>query len=102
MPDVLWASAVELAREYGLSRTARALGLGYYTLQKRLAATGPSESPAAGVQSAFVELIPVIPAGAECTVELERPGEATMRIHIKSAALPDLEALTRMFWSAQA
>ena len=36
IPDTLWSSAVELAREHGLHRTARTLRLNYYSLKKRL------------------------------------------------------------------
>jgi hypothetical protein len=35
IPETLWSSAVELAREHGLHRTARALRLNYYSLKKR-------------------------------------------------------------------
>jgi len=33
IPEILWGSAVELAREHGLHRTARALRLNYYSLK---------------------------------------------------------------------
>jgi hypothetical protein len=52
---------------------------------------------------AFVELVPTISVGlAECTVELERPGEAILRIHLKRASMPAVEALARTFLSAKA
>jgi hypothetical protein len=35
IPETLWSSAVELAREHGLNRTARTLRLNYYALKKR-------------------------------------------------------------------
>src|SRR2546427_3558304 len=35
IPETLWSSAVELAREHGLHRTARTLRLNYYSLKKR-------------------------------------------------------------------
>src|SRR5271157_3388647 len=34
IPETLWSSAVELAREHGLHRTARTLRLNYYSLKK--------------------------------------------------------------------
>jgi hypothetical protein len=40
MPAALWAAAVVLAQQHGLSPTARALHVNYLTLKKRLAATG--------------------------------------------------------------
>ncbi len=35
IPETLWSSAVELAREHGLHRTAQTLRLNYYSLKKR-------------------------------------------------------------------
>jgi hypothetical protein len=104
IPEELWGEAVALARQFGVNRTAQALRLSYASLKQRLEAsvhTEPATAPPP--KPTFVELIPPIPASmAECTVELERPGEAVMRIHLKSASLPDVEALARMFLSAQA
>lgn len=45
MPAVLWASAVKAAGRYGLNPTARALGLDYKSLQRRVAAAGRVEAP---------------------------------------------------------
>ena len=36
IPEPLWASAVTMARTYGLNRTAKALRLDYYALKKRV------------------------------------------------------------------
>src|SRR5207302_10306954 len=35
IPETLWSSAVDLAREHDLHRTARALRLNYYSMKKR-------------------------------------------------------------------
>ncbi len=103
IPEDLWASAVELAKVYGLKGTARTLRLDNYSLKKRIEATGHSESPLPQGKSAFVELIAARPgAFAECTVELEQAGGAKMRIQLKSGATPDLGALTRAFLGANA
>jgi hypothetical protein len=102
IPEDLWASAVELAKVYGLKGTARTLRLDNYSLKKRIKATGYNESPLAQGKPAFVELIAARPgAFAECTVELERAGGAKMRIQL-SGATPDLGALTRAFLGANA
>ena len=53
IPQTLWALAIRLVRQHGISRTATALGLDYYSLKKRVEADGqqpPSPGPA------FVEL----------------------------------------------
>jgi hypothetical protein len=103
IPEDLWAYAVELAQAYGVNRTAQTLRLNYASLKQHLEASTQIGSAVPPAKPAFVELIPTISAGmAECTVELERPGEAIMRIALKSASLPDLEALARTFWGAKA
>jgi len=45
IPEDLWSLAVELAREYGLSKTSRALGLEYMSLKKHVAAATPGGLP---------------------------------------------------------
>ena len=40
IPQPLWALAVRLASTHGVSRTATALGLDYYSLKKRVQAPG--------------------------------------------------------------
>ena len=50
IPEALWKSAVKMAGEHGLNRTARVLNLDYYALKKRVdGASGPAKST-------FVEL----------------------------------------------
>ena len=52
IPEALWASAVKVAGKYGVCRTSRALRLDYYSLKKRVEATGPLGEQAPGHQSA--------------------------------------------------
>jgi len=101
IPDALWASAVELARQYGVNKTARALGLNYYSLKRRLeSGTHPGLYEAKG-GARFVELVtPLGNSSPECIVELEHPGGAKMKIHLKGKVEPDLVALTGLFWGA--
>ena len=95
IPEALWIASTNAARDSGLSRTARILSLDYYTLKKRLAAL----APAATVESPFIELIPPSAAvGSECTIEMEHPGGARMRIQLKGAGVPDWAALSQAFW----
>jgi hypothetical protein len=97
IPEELWASAAELAGSYGLAKTARALRLDYYSLKERLETRSQSRSPEANAPPSFVELVPQ--AGvAECTIELEDPAGARMRIHLKGQAVPDLTQLSGSFW----
>jgi hypothetical protein len=95
----LWASAADLARRYGLAKTARALRLDYYSLKERIEAGNGRGSPEMTARPAFVELVPQ-PAAAvsEWTMELEDPSGARMRVHLKGAAVPDLTDLSESFW----
>ena len=57
--------------------------------------------PEQGV-AAFVELTPSSFIGAcECTLDLENADGAKMRVHLKSATMPDLAALSQSFWNAR-
>jgi hypothetical protein len=101
IPDALWAAAVELAREYGVNKTARALRLDYYSLKRRLeSGTHPGlYEPKGGAP--FIELVtPLGNSSPECIVELEHPRGAKMKIHLKGRVEPDLVALSGLFWSA--
>ena len=123
IPETLWTAAVKSAGKYGLHRTARALRLDYYALKKRVAAA-EKRVEAAGSRRAsggkvashplsdrqavpvdgqavatFLELTP--PASGsprECILELEDPGGAKMRVHLRGVEAPDLTALSRSFW----
>ena len=111
IPEPLWTSAVKLAGAYGLCRTARALGLDYNALKRRVASADPhasggqkkSRQKAAGQEAAtaFVELVPPEGAGPpECILELEDPHGAKMRIHVKGKPIPDVvTAISRVFLS---
>lgn len=120
IPEVPWAAAVQAADRYGLNPTARALRLDYYSLKNRVEAAGvcrvagekvaaPSISdrlavPAHGQAMApFVELAPSAAGSAgECILELEEPGGAKRRVHLKGSATVDLTSLSQSFWGAQA
>ena len=95
IPESLWKSAVKLATEHGLNRTARALNLDYYSLKKRV--DRASSQP----KSTFVEL-PSSPLSmiSEWVIELEDPTGSRMRVQLKGPDAPDLLALSRSFWNA--
>lgn len=97
IPERLWASAAEAAREHGVFQTAKVLRLEYGKLKRMAEAT-----PAAAQQATFLELMP--PQGAafgpslsECLVELEGP-RGKMRIQWKGNTAPDLASLSRVLW----
>jgi len=95
IPDRLWDSAVQVAQENSLHRTAKALHLDYYGLKKRLDAAGVMQKPV----PSFIELHPPAPEGIpECVIELETRNGSKMRIQIKGMGAPDLNALSSTFW----
>jgi hypothetical protein len=97
IPEGLWASAAELAREHGVFLTAKVLRLEYGKL-KHMAAAAAGSAPAAA--TTFLELVPPQTAGlSECVIELEGP-RGKMRIQWKGATAPDLAGLSRALWEA--
>jgi hypothetical protein len=100
IPETLWSSAVELAREHGLHRTAQTLRLNYYSLKKRFpliagAPCGPQR------EATFVELLPPGAAGhSACTIEMENAQGGKMKIHVQGLGGPDIAVLSDSFWKA--
>jgi len=98
IPQPLWNLAVQLASQHGISRTATALGLDYYSLKKRVEVAGqqpPSPSPA------FVELPAPLVVGKQALFELNNGAGASMRVQLLGYDAADVEALARRFWDAQ-
>jgi hypothetical protein len=98
IPQPLWALAVRLVSQHGISRTATALGLDYYSLKKRVEAAGqppPSPTPA------FVELPAPLVVGKQALFELDNGAGATMRVQLLGYEAADVEALARRFWDAE-
>jgi hypothetical protein len=84
------------ARQYGVHRTCRVLGLDYAVLKRRVEANAAHGSTGSVMAPSFVELLPGGSAArAECVVELEEPSGARLRIELKGVAAPDLVTLTR-------
>ena len=102
-PKELWQQAVALAREYGLNRTARALGLTYYSLKKHLDETDADPLVPIEPTPEFIELLPgaVTPGGVECTIEWSDGPNATVRMHVRGAGPSELTALARVFRSGR-
>ncbi len=96
IPQPLWEMAVRLAKVHGVSRTVAALGLDYYSLQKR--AEAAATPPRSGVP-AFVELTSPVMAAKQCRFELDNGSGATMRVELVGYDAADIEALSRGFWN---
>ena len=115
IPERLWAAAVELAREQGVSPTAQALHLEYGKLKRLMEESASpmvksrvAKAPAVGrrrarptAPPAFLELMTSPAVGlSECVIELEgRRGK--MRIQWKGTTAPDLGGLSRALWESK-
>jgi len=102
IPEELWTLAVSLAREYGVWRTARALGLNNHSLGRRLreADGGRDLRAHEPVAPAFLEILPS-PASVRATevrIELEGEGGRKLRLELQGAALGEVGALARRLW----
>ena len=100
IPEKLWASAAQVAREHGVFRTAKVLHLEYGKLKRMVEGVTPSTRPA-WTSAAFVELVPPQAVGlsSECVMELEGP-RGKLRIQWKGATASDLAGLIRGWESA--
>ncbi len=98
IPASLWQLAVRLVRRHGLSRTATALGLDYYSLKKRVAAAARQPQSSG---PAFVELPASLLVSKQARFELDNGTGATLRVQLVGYEAADIEAFTRLFWNAQ-
>jgi hypothetical protein len=98
IPQRLWALAVRLVTRHGVSRTAAALGLDYYSLKDRAeqAAGQPRSSG-----PAFVELPSPVVVGKQCLFDLDNGAGATMRVQLVGYDAADVASLSRSFWNAE-
>ena len=98
IPEDLWASATEVAKEHGVFRTAKILRLEYGKLKRLTQSAAPV--PPITVPPAFVEWMAPQAAGlSECLIQWEGP-RGKMRIQWKGTTAPDLNGLSRVFWEA--
>lgn len=98
IPQPLWTLAVRLAKAHGVGRTAAALGLDYYSVQKR---TEETTTPPRSDRPAFVELTSPVIVAKQCRFELDNGSGATMRVELVGYDAADVEALSRSFWNAR-
>ena len=97
IPEELWSLAARLGAEHGASRTARALGVHYYDLRKRIEASGTSPRER-GAAPAFLELLASpAPSASEHVVGIESASGSKLRVQTRGGSAPDLAALSRLF-----
>jgi len=99
MPPELWRAATELARELGVYRVARELGVGYGSLKERGDTQGDNGAREAG---AFVELdgaalLSAAPAAVRSEVELSDASGTTMVIRLAADQAVDVAGLLAAF-----
>ncbi len=100
LPDSVWQTAVELAREHGVYSVAHPLRLDYMGLKRRLG--GVSHRRGKARKPAFVELIaPPSAMLRECLIEFESLCGSKVRIQWKAAAPPDWMNLLRAWREAE-
>ena len=93
IPDQLWASAVEVARREGVSRTSTELRVEWNHLKRRMA--GASTATPKPAPPTFVELVASDgQALPECRIELEGR-RCKLRIELKGASASYLATLSR-------
>jgi hypothetical protein len=96
MPAALWTAAVGVARRHGVGPTARALGVDYATLKRRLAIDGPGSPPAAPT---FLDFGVASPLGlGACVIAVEGPRGRRLRLDVSDLRVPDLLALVHAAW----
>ena len=97
LPNALWESAIDAAKQVGVYTAAKALRLDYGGLKKRVLG---SEAPRRKhKEPAFVELIaPPVARVEDYVVEFESARGAKMRVQCKANLPPDWPMLLRA-WS---
>lgn len=101
LPEPLWQTAVELARQYGVYAVAHPLRLDYTRLKKQLGGP-PTRRQRRATKPAFVEFIaPGRTMAEEYVIEFESSGGSKMRIQWKSTAPPDWTNLLRAWRDAE-
>ncbi len=102
LPDALWQTAVDLARQHGVYPVAHPLKLDYMGLKKRLDGVPSRTRKPASQAAAFVELVAPQPARLEeCLIEFECSSGGKMRIQWKGPGLPDWASLLRAWREAE-
>lgn len=99
IPEPLWALAASLAREHGVSRTARVLALDYYKLARL--ARGSLPGMGAGAPAVFVEMVAPAPLRdtVSCHIQIEGARGRRMTIEVAAAASVEiLRELSRQLW----
>jgi hypothetical protein len=100
LPESLWQTAVELARQHGIYPVAHPLRLDYMGLKKRLGGVPIVRRKA--TKPAFVELMtPPATPPEECVIEFDSSRGGKVRIQWKASAPLDWVSLLRAWREAE-
>ena len=100
IPGGLWDEAVRAARQHGVHRVSRELGLDYNHLKRRCGGVAGGQAATASAP-AFVELEgPAAAEGLACLVELEKGNGTRMRICVRDPVAVDWGKLKEAFLGA--
>ncbi len=97
IPPSLWRLAVRLVSRHGVSRTATALRVDYYSLKKQ-AETVVQEARAP--EPAFIELATPAVVGKQCLFERDNGTGGRMRVQLMGYDAREIEPLARLLWTA--
>lgn len=101
IPNGLWGEAERAARQYGLNRVSKALGLDYKHLKRRVGRSAGARETSRGPEPVFVELDQQrTEAGLACVVELEKGNGTRMRICVREPVGVDWGKLKEAFLGA--
>ena len=92
LPESYWQAAVDMAKQYGVFRTAQPLRLDYTRLKQRLSGAAPQRKRPG---PAFVELVRPSAEMEGCVIEFESARGAKMRVQWRSNIPPDWTNLLR-------
>ncbi len=95
IPEPLWRAAVEAAREHGIHRTAKQLGVDYYSLARRVNAKPQTRDPIRFVEYPGT----VLPASPACVVEIHNSKGRRLRVELRDVA--GAETIVRSLWEAR-
>jgi hypothetical protein len=101
IPGGLWDEAVRAARQHGVHRVSRELGLDYNHLKRRCGGVALKRATATASAPVFVELDgPTTAEGLACLVELEKGNGTRMRICVRETVAVDWGKLKEAFLGA--
>jgi hypothetical protein len=96
IPQRLWKAAVSLSDEHSIHHLSKILRINYTALKNRVLQLNPPAKSESYVSNATFFELPTTTT-LESTIEMVRADGAVMKMHLKSAGIPDLVALGKAF-----